>query len=129
MAITYQHGSETIAVWPPPADLTPDRVLFGYNPFADELVVAFGGTNRPALTNPVGGDAGDYLQLRVDLETERTIVGAQIDSARTVANEQFPQWNVLIDATAVVPAMHALPPAMWPAVTSFIRQVRELANQ
>ncbi|HET8522758.1 MAG TPA: hypothetical protein VFL82_05965 [Thermomicrobiales bacterium] len=129
MAITYPHGRETVAVWPPQADLAADRVLFAYNPLADELVVAFGGANRPAIMNPVEGDASNYLQLRLDLETERTIVGAQIDSARRVANAKYPHWNVLIDATEAASGMRALPPSMWPEVTSFLRQIRDIAQR
>ncbi|MGH2533415.1 MAG: hypothetical protein ACRDJW_14040 [Thermomicrobiales bacterium] len=113
--------------WPDAAALDLAAMELAYNPFADELTVAFGGTGRPAIIHPLDWTPADYVALRLDPETDE-VVGIQLDHAQRVAAAEHPAWSAVIDAAASKAGVHAPAKSAWPALARLISDVKALAR-
>jgi hypothetical protein len=114
-----------VPTWPKSVD--PADLLLGYNPLADELVVAFGGANRSHYVEPLDAGPADYVSLLLDPDTDE-VVGVMIEQAREVAVARHPTWQPVLDAAPTEPTMRRADPAVWPLISAFIEDVREIAR-
>jgi hypothetical protein len=115
-----------VPIWP--AVIDPADVLIGYNPFADELLVAFGGANRSHYAEPLDASAANYVSLLLDPATDQ-VVGVMVEQTREVAVTDHPSWRPILDTAPTEPVMRQAGADVRPALAKFVADVRSLARQ
>jgi hypothetical protein len=112
-------------MWPTVID--PAQILLNYDREADRMAVVFDGAERSSVVDPVDGDAGNYLSLRLDAQTE-DVLGVELESV-TLALHEHPGWRDIVVAAPTEPVMRRAKPVAWPALLTFVDEVRSMTNE
>ncbi|MGH2532242.1 MAG: hypothetical protein ACRDJW_08020 [Thermomicrobiales bacterium] len=108
--------------------IDPADMLLGYDPTLDSLAIAFGGRVQPATIDPIDGDAGDYVSLRIDLDNGQDVVGIEIENVG-MALVRHPSWRPVVEAAPAESRMSRVNPSVLPALAALVADIDRLSEQ
>ncbi|MGH2559658.1 MAG: hypothetical protein ACRDJH_11380 [Thermomicrobiales bacterium] len=114
--------------WPDHSLIDPADMLIDYDQPSDSLAIAFGGRVQPATIDPIDGEAGDYVSLRIDLENGEDVVGIEIENVG-MALDRHPTWRPVVEAAPTETQMSRVSPSVWPALAALVADVDRLSEQ